>query len=57
MVESSDDEVLKGLSTRLFTVEQLSLQKAESEESRDLLIILILVSYRAALPSRNTLRD
>jgi hypothetical protein len=36
--ESFDDEIFKGLITRLFAVEQLPLQKVQSEAFRDLLI-------------------
>jgi hypothetical protein len=54
--EAFDYERSKGLVTRLFTVEQIPLQKADSAAFRDLLIYLN-PRCRGALPTRNTLRS
>jgi hypothetical protein len=54
VAEAFDYKVFKGLLTRLFTVEQLPLQKVESPALRDLLIYGN-PRCRAALPARNTL--
>jgi hypothetical protein len=55
VAEAFNYEVFKGLLTRLFTVEQLPLQKVESPALRDLLMYCN-PRYRAALPARNTLK-
>ena len=54
--ETFDDEVFKGLLTRLFAVEQLPYLKVESESFKDLLIYCN-PRCKNSLPSRNTLRS
>jgi hypothetical protein len=54
--EAFDHEVFKGLLTRLFTIEQLPLQKVESPALRDLLMYCN-PRCRTALPGRTTLRS
>ena len=54
--EAFDYETFKGLLTRLFTVEQLSLIKVESDAFRDLLTYCN-PRCKAALPSRTGLRS
>jgi hypothetical protein len=55
VAEAFDYEVFKGLLTRLFTVEQLPLQKVESPALRDLLMYCN-PRCRAVLLARNTLK-
>jgi hypothetical protein len=55
-VEAFDYEMFIRLLIRLFTNEQISLVKVESQALRDLLVYLNL-RCRPALPSRNSLRS
>jgi hypothetical protein len=55
VVEAFNYKVFKGLLIRLFTVDQLPLQKIESSALRDLLMYNN-PRYRAVLPARNTLK-
>jgi hypothetical protein len=54
--EAFDYETFIGLLTRLFTNEQISLVKVESQALKDLLVYLN-PRCRPALPSRNSLRS